>query len=31
MKCAISAIIGRFKNLSLTLIGVRITLGSHLN
>ena len=31
MKCAISEIIDRFKNLSPTLIGVRISLASHLN
>ena len=31
MKCAISAIIGSLKNLSPTLIGVRISLASHLN
>ena len=31
MKCAISAIIGRLKNLSRTLIGVRISLTSRIN
>ena len=31
MKCAISAIIGRLKNLSRTLIGVRISLSSRIN
>ena len=31
MKCAISAIIGRLKNLSRTFIGVRISLTSRIN